>query len=228
MQVIYVGSVEVGIPLGIASGRTYHVKLCHIKHPGLPIIIIQTISVSNICIIPWNWRQLFLYHTLNNNVSCYSLIPKWDQLISHLKIPWPICIYHGYKYSQPLFSTRLKLLAAVTTSSHFEYDAANLVHIFIDSFFYSSLENLSSSIKLGLVVPFFFHLQIMEAIVIYCDLHCCRNFSVPFSWSVPWYNPVSEIYRQFLGFIAWFVHWHPLSTMISYIDKCVPFQIMFN
>lgn len=43
---------------------------------------------------------------------------------------------HIYKYSQPLFSTWLKLLAAVTTSSHFEYDAANLVHTFIDSFFF--------------------------------------------------------------------------------------------
>lgn len=44
----------------------------------------------------------------------------------------------------------------------------------------SSLENLSSSIKLGLVVPFFFHLQIMDAIVIYCDLHLLQKFFCTF------------------------------------------------
>ena len=31
------------------------------------------------------------------------------------------------------------------------------------------------------------------------DLQCCRNVSVPFPRSVPRYNPVSEVYRQFLG-----------------------------
>ncbi len=31
------------------------------------------------------------------------------------------------------------------------------------------------------------------------DLQCCRIFSVPFLRSVPRYNPVSAVYRQFLG-----------------------------
>ncbi|PIO27703.1 hypothetical protein AB205_0064720 [Aquarana catesbeiana] len=31
------------------------------------------------------------------------------------------------------------------------------------------------------------------------DLQCCRNLSVPFPRSVPQYNPVSEVYRKFLG-----------------------------
>ncbi len=34
---------------------------------------------------------------------------------------------------------------------------------------------------------------------VHWDLQCCRNFSVPFPRSVPRYNPVSEVYRQFLG-----------------------------
>ncbi len=49
-----------------------------------------------------------------------------------------------------------------------------------------------------LVVPNFFHLRIMEA-TSHWDLQCCRNFSVPFLRSVPRYNPVLAVYRQFLG-----------------------------
>ena len=30
------------------------------------------------------------------------------------------------------------------------------------------------------------------------DLQCCRIFLVPFPRSVPWHNPVSELYGQFL------------------------------
>ena len=30
------------------------------------------------------------------------------------------------------------------------------------------------------------------------DLQCCRNVMLPFLRSVPWRNPVSELYRQFL------------------------------
>lgn len=55
---------------------------------------------------------------------------------------------------------------------------------------------------------------------VHWDLQCSRNFSVPFPRSVPWYNS--------LDFTAWFVLWHDQSAMGPYINKCVPFQIMFN
>ena len=46
------------------------------------------------------------------------------------------------------------------------------------------------------------------------DLQCCRILLVHFPRSVPWHNPVSELYA--------------LSTVGPYIDSCVPFQIMSN
>ena len=49
-----------------------------------------------------------------------------------------------------------------------------------------------------LVVPNFFHTDDGSHCA-HWDLQCCRHFSVPFPRSVPRYNPVSAVYRQFLG-----------------------------
>jgi hypothetical protein len=44
---------------------------------------------------------------------------------------------------------------------------------------------------------------------------------VPFARYVPRHNPVS-------GLMAWVLLWHALPTVGSYIDRCVPFQIISN
>ena len=59
------------------------------------------------------------------------------------------------------------------------------------------------------------------------NLQCSRIFfSLP--RSVPQHNPVSELCRQFLQLMAWFLLWYALSAVRPYIDRCVPFQIMSN
>ena len=58
-------------------------------------------------------------------------------------------------------------------------------------------------------------------------LHCCRSFSVLSPRSVPWYNPVLEVYTQFLGL-------HGLVCTLTctvnsqtlYKQMCAFFQIM--
>ena len=49
-----------------------------------------------------------------------------------------------------------------------------------------------------LVVSNFFHLRMMEATMFLGTFKSCRNDFIPFPRSVPWHNPVSEIYGQFL------------------------------
>jgi hypothetical protein len=44
---------------------------------------------------------------------------------------------------------------------------------------------------------------------------------VPFPRPVPWHNPVSELYGQFL-------RPHGLVFAGPYINRCLPFQIMSN
>ena len=59
------------------------------------------------------------------------------------------------------------------------------------------------------------------------NLQCCRNVWVPFLRSVPWHNPVSELYGQLL-------QPHGLVFVLTWIINAgtlyrhVPFQIMFN
>jgi hypothetical protein len=48
------------------------------------------------------------------------------------------------------------------------------------------------------VVPNVFHSRMMGGHCVLVDLQYCRIFLVPFPRSVPWHNPVSELYRQFL------------------------------
>ena len=74
-----------------------------------------------------------------------------------------------------------------------------------------------------LVVPNFFHLRLMEATVFLGDLQCCRHL---LPRSLPRHNLVSKLYGQYLrphGLL-----WHALSTVGPYIDRCMPFRIMFN
>ncbi len=43
---------------------------------------------------------------------------------------------------------------------------------------------------------------------------------------VAWRNLVSELYRQFFDFRAWFLLWYALSAVGPFIKTCVPFQII--
>ena len=60
------------------------------------------------------------------------------------------------------------------------------------------------------------------------DLQCCRHFSVPFPRSVPQYNPVSEVYRQFLGLHGLVCALTCTVNCGTLYRRCVPFQIMSN
>ncbi len=60
---------------------------------------------------------------------------------------------HVHKYSQPLLNTLLKhLLAPITASSLFEHDATSSTHLVLASFSHSSLQDISSSIRLDEVL----------------------------------------------------------------------------
>jgi hypothetical protein len=59
------------------------------------------------------------------------------------------------------------------------------------------------------------------------DLQGCRHFLAPFPRSVPQHNPRGSTDNSF-DLMAWFLLWHALSTVGPYIDRWVPFQIMFN
>ena len=74
-----------------------------------------------------------------------------------------------------------------------------------------------------LVVPNFFHLQMIKAT--HWDLQCCGNFSVVFPRSVPRYNPVSEVHRQFLGLHVLVC---ALTCTVTTFYRNVIFQIMTN
>ncbi len=60
------------------------------------------------------------------------------------------------------------------------------------------------------------------------NLQCCINWSVPFPRSVPRYNMSRRSIDNSLDFMAWFVLWCAVSPVGSYIDRCLPFQIMSN
>ena len=54
------------------------------------------------------------------------------------------------------------------------------------------------------------------------DLQCCRNVLVPFPRSVPRYNPVSELYGQFLRpHCLVFALTCTVNCGTFYIDRCV-------
>jgi hypothetical protein len=77
-----------------------------------------------------------------------------------------------------------------------------------------------------LVVPNFFHLRMMEATVFLGTFKSSNLFRYPFP----------DLYLDTILFrsstdnsfdlMAWFLHWHTLSTVGPYIEGCVPFQIM--
>ena len=86
------------------------------------------------------------------------------------------------------------------------------------------LLSLASQPALGrvLVVQNFFHLRMMAAPVFLGDLQCCIHVLVPFPRSVPWHNPVSELYGQFLwphGLV--FALTCTVNCGTFYIDRCV-------
>ena len=60
------------------------------------------------------------------------------------------------------------------------------------------------------------------------DLQCCRHFLVPSPRSVRQHNPVSELYGQFLQPHGLVFALNALLTVVTCIDRCVPFQIMSN
>ncbi len=118
---------------------------------------------------------IFIYSAFRKYSTFYSLIPKWIKFIISLKILQTIphndkvkeiClkslqIYknkkmgkkkksHAHKYSQPLLNTLLKHLWHQLQPQVFLSMMLNtsLAHLFLGSFSHSSLQDLSSSIRL--------------------------------------------------------------------------------
>lgn len=57
------------------------------------------------------------------------------------------------------------------------------------------------------------------------DLQICRNVSVPFPKFVPRYNPVLEVYRQFIWLYGLICALTCTVNYGPYIDRRLPFQI---
>ena len=72
-----------------------------------------------------------------------------------------------------------------------------------------------------LVVPNFFHLRIMEHIVFLGTVVLQTVFG-----TLPPDLYLDTIPDNSFNLMTWFLLWNTLSTVGSYIDRCVPFQIM--
>ena len=73
-----------------------------------------------------------------------------------------------------------------------------------------------------LVVPNFFHLRMMKAAVFLGTFNAAESF-----WYLDTTLSRSSTDNSF-NLMAWFLLWNALSTVVPYIDRCVPFQIMSN
>ena len=61
------------------------------------------------------------------------------------------------------------------------------------------------------------------------ELQCCINVLLPFPLDLCLDTILSRSSMDnWFDLMAWFLHWHALSTMGPYIDMCLPFQIMSN
>jgi len=60
------------------------------------------------------------------------------------------------------------------------------------------------------------------------DLQLCSYLSIAFPRSVPWYNPVSEVYRQLLGLHVLVCALTCTANNGTSLKKCVLFQIITN